>query len=61
MTYGLGVSKAVVRLYFQLHFAHYFLSSSHTITADSDTVLHYNQFPWRYSLISRNTASQLPR
>jgi len=45
MTYGLAVSKAVVSLYFRLHFAHYFLSSSHTINADSDTVLHYNPFP----------------
>jgi hypothetical protein len=44
MTYGLAVSKAVVRLYFLFHFTHYFLSSSHTITADSDTVLHYTNF-----------------
>ena len=44
MTYGLAVSKAVVRIYFRLHFAHYFLSSSHSISADSDTVLHYTNF-----------------
>jgi len=49
-TYGLAVSKAVVRIYFLLHFAHYFLSSSHTISADSDTVLYYNPCPWRYSI-----------
>jgi len=51
MIYGLAVSKAVVRLYFHLHFAHYFLSSSHTINAASDTVLHYNPFPWRLFII----------
>jgi len=42
MTYGLALSKAVVSLYFRLHFAHYFLSSSYTISTDVDTVLHYN-------------------
>jgi hypothetical protein len=61
MTYGLAVSKAVVWLYFRLHFAHYFLPSRHTIIAHSDTVLHYNPFPWKYSLISLHTASLLAR
>jgi hypothetical protein len=61
MTYGLAVSKAVVRLYFLLHFAHYSLSSSHTISAHSNTVLHYNPFPSRFSLISLQTASILAR
>jgi len=48
MTYELAVSKAVVRLYYRLHFAHYFQLSTHTFSAASDTVLYYNHFPLRY-------------